>query len=121
MMPNLTNAGMNASEEQILAYLDGQIASLKLTLAAAEEVIAHCSRGIGALEQAPAATLANISEVVGALGQGLRSLLQANMAANRTSLREMRSQLGKLEEARQQRSAKVHLGGFVPVGHPRRG
>ena len=109
MIPNAPQ-----SDEQVEAYLDKQIASLTHAIAAGEQIVDMCGKGINALSAAPPATLTNIGEVVGALVVGLLALLRANWAANETSLSEMREQRARLEEMRRQRASKVHLGAFVP-------
>jgi hypothetical protein len=103
-----------ASEDQLVAYLDQQIAALKTRLETTDKILLACEQGIACLKQAPEPSLANVGEVTSRLIQGLGFLLQSNLIANRLNRAEMDQQMDQLEKTRQQHTAKIHLGGFVP-------
>lgn len=109
----------SVTDDQAVAILEGQIAAIQTRLEAGEQIVARSETGIDILQKAPAATLANIGEVVGALREGLLALLESNLMANKLSLAELQSQQKQLETVKLQRSSKVHLGGFVPATHRR--
>lgn len=109
----------NLSDDQAVEILDKQIAALKARLESGEKIVALCAAGCDVLQKSPVATLANLSDVVGSLRVALLCLLESNHMANRLSLNEISQQCEQLETARKQRSAKIHLGGFVPAA-PRR-
>lgn len=113
MIPNPAQASA-ASDEQILAMMDSQLAALRTRLQVGEEIVTICGRGVNILRNSPEPTLANIGQVVGALGQAIECILESNLMANRQSIAELSQQLEQIETARKQRASKVHLGGFVP-------
>lgn len=110
-------AGM--TDDQAVQILERQIEALKTRMATGQKILTRCREGYNCLVNSPTATLANIGEVVGDLRKGLLALLESNLMANALSFEEIKQQCEQLEEACRQRSAKVHLGGFVPAA-PRR-
>lgn len=111
----------NLSDDQAVELLDRQIAAMKTRLEAGEQIVSLCTKGCNVLEKSPPVNgFANVADVVGAMREALLCLLQSNLKANRLSLNEISQQCEQLETARKQRSAKIHLGGFVPAA-PRRG
>ena len=109
------------TDDQAVELLDRQIEAMKTRLQAGEKIVNLCMKGCNVLQKSPPASLANISEVVGALREALSCLLESNLMANRLSLNEISQQCEQLEAARKQRTAKIHLGGFAVPASPRRG
>lgn len=107
------------TDDQAIELLDRQIAAMKTRLESGEKIVALCTEGCSVLTKSPAPSLATMAEVVGSIRAALLCLLESNLMANNLSLKEISQQCEQLETARKQRSAKIHLGGFVPAG-PRR-